>query len=403
MIRIGTIIFTYHRSEHTKKVLEALSGNDLLPEKLYIFQDGITKGTDCDGWRKVNGLIKSINWCDSEVYVSEKHIGLAESVTAGINYVLNECDAVIVLEDDCVPYKQFMRFMVSALNTYENEKMVYSVSGYAWNVDLPYSEYDAYFNGKCCSWGWGTWKDRWCQYEEDYHILARIKSNPAANRRLNIWSKNMESVLIGNVEGRCDSWAVFWGLKIIEKGGYCLSPYKQLVHNIGFDGSGVHCAIQQDYHLISVMEYKESFKFPQNIESTKECESQFRFLYGKGTYTEKMQAYFELLVRWVQLKQTGKTIRMPIRYGEQIAVFGRGKLFDCLLQEIRDSVEIKYIIESRPTIKEYQGIPIISIGKIPDDIRDVIVIPYYDMEIILKELERIRPGINLIGINELFD
>ena len=39
-MKIGTIVFTYQRDEHARRVLEALSHNDMLPEKLYIFQDG---------------------------------------------------------------------------------------------------------------------------------------------------------------------------------------------------------------------------------------------------------------------------------------------------------------------------------------------------------------------------
>lgn len=53
-VRIGSILFTYHRSEHTRKVIEALSKNDILPEKLYIFQDGIKASTNYDEWLKVN-------------------------------------------------------------------------------------------------------------------------------------------------------------------------------------------------------------------------------------------------------------------------------------------------------------------------------------------------------------
>ena len=184
---IGTVLFTYHRNVHTEKVIKALSENDILPEKLYIFQDGIKESTNYDGWNKVNDLIQNINWCETEVHVSETNKGIERTVVDGINYAFQECDAVIVLEDDCVTHRQFMRFMKQALNYYRNEEKVYCVSGYAWDVDLSIQNNDSYFSGRSCSTGWGTWKEKWSQYEGDYRILSKIMNNPEAYERLQVW------------------------------------------------------------------------------------------------------------------------------------------------------------------------------------------------------------------------
>lgn len=399
-MKIGTILFTYHRSKHTKKVVEALSQNDVLPEKLYIFQDGPNESTNYVEWERVNRYIKSIDWCETELHISEKNKGLAKSVTTGVSYVLQECDAVIVLEDDCVPYKQFMRFMMTALRSYEKKEKVYSVSGYAWNVNLPYKNEDAYFNGKFCSWGWGTWKDRWNCYEENYQIVNEIKSNPETRKRFNIWGKTMESMIIGNVTGKCDSWAAFFGLEIIKRGGYCLSPYKQLVHNIGFDGTGVHGARQQEKQAIFDEELiQKIFHLPQEINSSQECEIEFQFLFGGKQGMEKMKLYQDILIQWILMKGN---IQIPSLWKSGLAVWGKGKIFDCLFHEIKDQVKIKYIIESRPSINKYGEIPIVSVGELPEDIKNIIVIPYFDLDIIKAKVRKVRSDIQLYGINELF-
>lgn len=401
-MRIGSILFTYHRSEHTRKVIEALSKNDILPEKLYIFQDGIKASTNYDEWLKVNELIQNIDWCKTEVNISADNKGIAKSVVEGVNYVLQECDAVIVLEDDCVPHKQFMRFMVSALNAYHEEERVYCVSGYAWNVTLPCRKEDAYFNGRSCSYGWGTWKDRWSQYEEDYRILTKIKKDPTANQRLQIWGQDLAGMVVGNVLDKCDAWDVFWSLKIIEKGGYCLSPYRQMVHNIGCDGSGVHCGQLQENPVIWEDETKESFFFPSEIEIDGECEKEFRFLFpGRGA-DEKLALYQNVLVQWIQKKQRGEDIKIPKAWGTEIAVWGKNKIAECLINEIEDKVLIKYIIESRPSVEKYKERLVVSIDKLPHNIKTILVIPYYDLDIIKIKVKSIRPDILLCGINELF-
>lgn len=59
----------------------------------------------------------------------------------------------------------------------------------------------------------GTWKEKWSIYEEDYTILGRMLNNPQLSQRLRVWGEDLESHLLGNVYGYCNTWDVFWTLK----------------------------------------------------------------------------------------------------------------------------------------------------------------------------------------------
>ena len=102
-MKTGTAIFTYNRSAHTEQVITALRANYILPEKLFLFHDGMRDEKDKTEWDKVQQLLENVDWCDKEIIVSEVNKGLAKSIIYGVNYMLESCDAVIVLEDDCVP------------------------------------------------------------------------------------------------------------------------------------------------------------------------------------------------------------------------------------------------------------------------------------------------------------
>ena len=147
-MKIAVLLFTYKRSDHTKKVIDALRKNIVLPENLFIFQDGLKNDDNYDEWKKVNNLLHDINWCDKEIIVSDFNKGLADSIVSGINYAFHErdADAVIVLEDDCVPAANFLVFMNQCLEKYQDDKDVYSVSGYSWPIVLKKGKYDIY----CC-------------------------------------------------------------------------------------------------------------------------------------------------------------------------------------------------------------------------------------------------------------
>ena len=282
-MKIATLLFTYNRSRHTGQVIESLKNNTVLPEKLIVFQDGVRQDEDAEEWQKVNSLVHEIDWCEKEVIVSGYNKGLAESIVSGIEYAFRENDAVIVLEDDCVAAPNFIRFMTQCFERYETEKRVFSVSGYSWPIELGDAESDIYFCGRTSSWGWGTWRDRWCQYEKDYSLYKKLKMDRESSERLATWGNDIEQTVIGNVTGMTDSWGLFWVMKAIEKNALCINPYKSLIRNIGMDGSGVHCGITDSYDVEQDNLVKDSYKLVDKIELTEEVKKAFAGLFGSYT------------------------------------------------------------------------------------------------------------------------
>lgn len=402
---IATIIFTYNRPQHTAKVLDGLKRSEVLPSKLIIFQDGIKKTTDLSDWEKVGEIISKVKWCDTEIYIAPENRGLANSIIAGVSYAFERYDAVIVLEDDCVPHPKFMTYMIAGLNKYEAHKQVYSIGGGdTWPINLTKEKEDAYFCGRITSLGWGTWKDRWAQYERDYMILKRIKNDPEGNERLCIWGNDLESQLIGNITGRCDSWAVFWALKVIEKGGYCLLPYESLIKNIGFDGTGVHSGTYEvniDYRSADSM---DDLILPDEVRFSDECKEAYRELLTVTPRIERYRCYQNILISWLEMKQRGGSLK---NIGEDknkaIAVWGKGRMCDLLIQELEGRDErVEYIIESNQSVKQYHGIPVILIDELPESVKTIVVIPVYDMEKIREKVKTSGKKVNIVGIDELF-
>lgn len=401
-MKVATVLFTYQRSWHTKQVVEALSLNMKKPEKLFVFQDGIREGTDVEEWKRVGDIIKNITWCDAEVHIADGKKGCARSIIDGINYVLQDYEAVIILEDDCVPHPQFMAYMYQALQKYETNTNVYSISGHAWDVELQRSDMDAYFNGRTSSWGWGTWKDRWEQFREDYTLVRRLHEDKETKKRLDIWGADLKSMVLGNITGDCDAWDVFWSLTVIENNGVCLSPYDSLIYNIGMDGSGTHHVSRKSTWKENCNMYENGFTLPDSVFVSKECEREFRFLFSKIDAKRRFQLYQDLLLKWVSIKQCGEKLDVGKDFSRSsVAIWGKGKICSAFIKELSDKLSIKYILETYPSADEYEGKPVIGIEELPDEIRKIIVIPFYDMERIAYGIEKKRKGITLIGIDEI--
>lgn len=340
-MKVATLLFTCNRYKHTKQVLDALSKNSILPQKLYVFQDGFREGTDKEEWNKVNCLIQEIDWCDKEVMVSEYNKGLADSIVSGINYAFVEYDAVIVLEDDCVPMPGFMRFMNQCFETYEGEKNIYSVSGYAWPINLKSTAYDAYYCGRISSWGWGTWKDRWEKYAQDYEVIRRLKRSEAGSRQLALWGCDLPGMLGGRVKGENDSWAVFWALNVIENQGLCINPYISLINNIGCDGSGIHCGVSEKFEVLLDESEGREYRLPTDYVEIQENERAFTELWG--CYSALKNA--------------------PSENKEKILVYGVGNFFFSHERKINEQYEIVAFIDQHKW-GYYAGKKILKAGQI---------------------------------------
>ena len=379
-MKIATILFTYNRSKHTKQVLDALSQNTILPDKLYIFQDGPKKTTNIEEWEAVSNVISEVSWCDTEIFISETNKGLANSIKSGVSEVFQSNDAVIVLEDDCVPHPQFMEYMINALKKYELSKKVYHISGSSVSVDAEENGADAYFMGRIMSWGWGTWKDRWNQFSNDYTMVAQIKKDEQLYEWYRIWGEDLEGHVLGNVEGRTDSWAAFWALTVIMKKGYCLVPYESLIKNIGFDNTGVHCGTAQPICKIRSEEKRTEIVLPDKIEVVENYKISFANFCRYTNPAVRNGYYRDVALDLLEIKQKKLSVadyldNIGIR---TVAIWGRGRISDYIINELEEKIKISAVIETHPTGYEYKGIPLMNWEALPDEVSLIIIIPGFD-------------------------
>lgn len=282
-MQIATLLFTYHRSYHTEQVLLSLKNNTVLPDKLFIFQDGLKPDEDDCEWKKVNKLIQELDWCENEIIVSDYNRGLAASIISGVNYALEEYDAVIVLEDDCVPSSGYMQFMTQGLAKYKGNSKVYSLSGYCWPITIEQTEYDAYSCGRVSTWGWGTWKDRWEKFHRDNDIIKRLKADRIKSENLAVWGKDLESMLFGTIIGQYDSWGVYWALNVIENEGICINSAKPLIKQIGCDGTGTNISKIDGHEIEIASDLNKEFNLPDEVAILENTKKAFADLHGSHT------------------------------------------------------------------------------------------------------------------------
>ena len=109
------LLFVYNRPWHTKQTLEALSQNELADQStLYIFCDGPkpdVSQANSENITITRQVIREKQWTKNVIiYENETNRGLADSIVKGVTEVINKHGKVIVLEDDIVTSKGFLKY-----------------------------------------------------------------------------------------------------------------------------------------------------------------------------------------------------------------------------------------------------------------------------------------------------
>jgi hypothetical protein len=183
----------------------------------------------------------------------ETNQGLAASLIAGISSILDTRDRIIVIEDDIVVSRDFLAFMNSALTEYADEPRVVSIHGFTMNVDesLPAT---FFIRGADC-WGWATWGRAWRLFDPDgAALLRRLDESGLVDDFDFNGAFPYRDMLVDQIKGRVDSWAIRWYASTYLAGALTLYPGHSLVRNIGQEGSGTH-SVSRPSHEVSLGEF----------------------------------------------------------------------------------------------------------------------------------------------------
>lgn len=247
------IFFAYNRPLHVKQALEALMENELSDKSdLFIFSDGPKEDASTEQVeriKKVREVIKAKKWCkDVNIIESDRNKGLANSVIAGVTDIVNRFGKAIVVEDDVITSKYFLRYMNEGLDFYQSEERVLSLG--SWNYfSHKVPETDTFFMRNPDSIAWATWKRAWDYFERD---SVKLMDELKAHNLIDYFDLNgnygYSQMLQDQIDGKVSSWAIRWTAVVALKNGLALYPSRSLTKHIGFGADATHCTDSFDYN-----------------------------------------------------------------------------------------------------------------------------------------------------------
>ena len=292
------VLFVYNRLDHTIETINALKNNYLAEKSmLYIYSDAPKNKRDIESVSAVRNYInKTIGFKKIVVIERMNNWGLANSIIDGVTTIISKYGNIIVLEDDLVTSKYFLTFLNESLNEHLNNKSIMSIAGYSFPIEIPKNyNYDVYIFYRCMSWGWATWKDRWENVDWETKNIIKTINNDKFKKEFSRGGEDLYPMLIRQLKGKVNSWAIRWCLHHYYNNSACLYPVKSYVKNIGFDGSGIHCGVDPTFERILVEDKKIKVKFDNEFNKKIVYEIQKIHL-SKGIFEKvylKLKKYFQ--------------------------------------------------------------------------------------------------------------
>lgn len=309
------VIPTLCRYDHFKQCIESLS-HCTWAEKtdVYVGLDYPAKESHWEGYRQIKSYLEtaSFNFKSLNVVVREKNYGFGPNgnLRTLLRQIFDQYENFIMTEDDNVFSPNFLVFVNKGLKKFKNDKSVFSINGYKHFYPIQKGT-NTFFrqNAEFSAWGYGAWTDKYLSlpptdYFRNNFSLKKffdVKKNLGKKHALLYWSFYFKPF---------QAWfdcplSIYAYLENID----FISPADQsLVRNIGWDGSGEHCAEGGDSlaqrHLTQPISEESDFDYEgDGFEFYKENQAIFRdYSYAKISTFKFWKRFCKYLAKYVLIK-----------------------------------------------------------------------------------------------------
>jgi hypothetical protein len=244
-IKTPVAFIIFNRPDTTAKVFEEI--RKVKPPILLVIADGPRshRTGEAELVVQTRQIINKVDWpCDVLTNYSEINMGCKNRLTSGIDWIFQQVDEAIILEDDCLPHHSFFSYCEELLAKYRNDDRIGIISGTNLvSSYLPYSRDSYSFSKHCLIWGWATWGNRWKHYsktlkdinkKEMKQALELFKDDNKSFKHFweNIYTKSKADLLT--------TWDFQLSITSFYQRWMNIVPNTNLIKNIGYGIESTH-------------------------------------------------------------------------------------------------------------------------------------------------------------------
>lgn len=262
MLETPVAFFVFNRPDTARRVFAEIA--KARPKKLLVVADGPRPDRPGEAERcaEVRSIIDQVDWdCEVLKNYADHNMGCKYRVSSGLDWVFEQYEDAIILEDDCLPSQTFFQFCAELLDKYRYEEKIMSISGNNFQFGKIRGGGSYYFSIYAHIWGWATWRRAWSKYDiqmlkwNELRDTDWLKLILKKNDAVEYWHETYEACFKQTV----DTWGLPWMFNCWCNDGLTILPNVNLVSNIGFGVDAVHT--HTDIYGVANME-TENILFP---------------------------------------------------------------------------------------------------------------------------------------------
>lgn len=216
------------------------------PSKLYIASDGARVDVEGEQAKVENtrtSILNMIDWdCEVKTLFQEKNIGCGRGVYTAINWLFENEDCGIILEDDCIASPSFFQYAEDMLFRFKDDQRIGMIAGHnAFPLHDGYHYSIIFSKFKAC-WGWATWRRAWKNMDIDMNwrksdFYKSIIDNSGYHAKDSYrWKFELKCIDKNYVS----AWDWQWYFSLAAQNQLCIFPKVNLISNIGNGADATH-------------------------------------------------------------------------------------------------------------------------------------------------------------------
>ena len=258
----------FNRPDTTAKVFTAI--RQAKPPQLFVIADGARSDRpgEAEKCAATRAIIDGVDWeCEVFTNYADVNLGCKTRISSGLDWVFEQVESAIILEDDCLPDPSFFLFCETLLDRYREDERIMVVSGNNFQFGQQRTNYSYYFSRFNHCWGWATWRRAWQHFDVEMKLWQQVKSDRWLElifdepRAANYWQKMFQAAY----DEKVNTWAYRWTLACWLQSGLTVIPHVNLVSNIGFGSQATNTTVKNIFANLPAREMNFPLQHPPFI------------------------------------------------------------------------------------------------------------------------------------------
>lgn len=297
--------FIFNRPELTQRVFARIAR--ARPRSLLVVADGprTERPDDETLITATRKIVEQVDWpCDLRTNFASENLGCRRRVSSGLDWVFEQVDEAIILEDDCLPDPTFFAYCHELLERYRNDRRVMAIGGTNFQEGREQTADSYYFSKYFHCWGWATWRRAWNLYDVEMGGWPEFRDSSAlgaiadTSEEFAHWRHAFKRLHLGLV----DTWDYQFTFAMWAAGALSIVPTMNLISNIGFGSDATHTKTPDHPWANRPTSRLEGWRHPESVQRCRPADMHtFKTVFAKRR--RGMRKY------WAQIRASLITIR----------------------------------------------------------------------------------------------